>query len=350
MKELGDHIFDCGGVEDAGKFVKSKDALMNYIRMTGEQEASYVADSLKHMLLEGPPRPPRPPQIPDPDKNADADAMIDDEIEILIWQGDLRNFAKRRNGFVEGAKKAYATIWDMCSPTLRSKLKHLDGYEVMEELRNPVTLMEAVGNIICGREEHKQPIYSLVQLQKMLVLFYQKKNQTNEDYKEEFDALWSTYEQQGGCMWKQPGLVHARAVELATENNRAADANGIPEPNDDDVAEAEEWVRMRYKAAMMLSGADNKRYGSLKNYLENRLPHRHVPAPGANEALQGREDVERARGAKRRRGRRRRTQLPTARERRRRGRTPGRRISSGGKFPPEEDQRAPPRSAAAALA
>ena len=72
-------------------------------------------------------------------------------------------------------------------------------------------------------------------------------------------------------MWKQPGLITARAVELAVENNRLAGADGIPEPNDDDVVEAEEWVRARYKAAMMLSGADNKRYKSLKNYLENRF-------------------------------------------------------------------------------
>lgn len=55
----------------------------------------------------------------------------------------------------------------------------------MEDARNPMALMDAVENVVCGRgrEEHKKPIYPLIQLQKMLVLFYQKGDQFNKDHK-----------------------------------------------------------------------------------------------------------------------------------------------------------------------
>ena len=47
-------------------FVKSKQELINYIRMMNEYEATYVADSIKAMAMDGPTRPPRSAHIPDP--------------------------------------------------------------------------------------------------------------------------------------------------------------------------------------------------------------------------------------------------------------------------------------------
>ena len=75
-------------------------------------------------------------------------------------------------------------------------------------------------------------------------------------------------------MWKQPGLINTRAIDLATKNNQPANANAnrIPQSNDVDIAETEAWVQMRNKAAIMiLSGTGNMRFGPLKNYLENRF-------------------------------------------------------------------------------
>ena len=76
--------------------------------------------------------------------------MIDDDVKLIVWEGKLRGYSKRRNNFAEGTKKAFATIWDMCSPTLQSKLKQLDGYENMLAARNPVELIEAIQNTVCG--------------------------------------------------------------------------------------------------------------------------------------------------------------------------------------------------------
>ena len=66
----------------------------------------------------------------------------------------MRNYAKRRNNLREGAGKAYVTIWDVCSPALRSKLQPLHTFDAMEVQRNPPVLMKAVSKAICGHEEH----------------------------------------------------------------------------------------------------------------------------------------------------------------------------------------------------
>ena len=98
--------------------------------------------------------------------------------------------------------------------------------------RNPVTLLEAVANVVCGREEHHQPIYSLVQLQKMMIIFHKKSGQRDEDYNEAFECLWDTFVTQEGCMWRHPGLIGGQAQEIAKENDRK-------EPNDAGIPAAE---------------------------------------------------------------------------------------------------------------
>ncbi len=154
-----DHDFDTGKMEDARKFVRTKKALVNHIRMTGDLEATYVADSLESMSIRGPPRPPRPTQIPDPN---DASQQIDDDVEIMIWEGELKGYAKRWNNFVEGTKKAYATIWGICTPALKSKIEETPGYAQLNSDKDRVNLLEVIRNAVCGQEDHRQTVYSLV--------------------------------------------------------------------------------------------------------------------------------------------------------------------------------------------
>lgn len=44
----------------------------------------------------------------------------------------------------------------------------------------------------------------------------------------------------------------------------------VGQPNDADIAEAEEWVKARYKAALILSRADKTRHNKFRVYPENR--------------------------------------------------------------------------------
>lgn len=121
IKDLGDHIFDSGSVEDAGHFIKAKGVLGNYIRVVGDLETNIVAQFVEDMTLNGPETPAPPQQIPDPASNADA--MIKDPVEHILWEAEIRQLAKRRHNFNEGCRKCYVMAWDMWK-----KLKQLRGF------------------------------------------------------------------------------------------------------------------------------------------------------------------------------------------------------------------------------
>ena len=52
---------------------------------------------------------------------------------------------------------------------MRSKLEQIDDYNAMDATKDSVRLLTEMKNIVCGRESHQQPIYSMCQLIKILV-------------------------------------------------------------------------------------------------------------------------------------------------------------------------------------
>jgi hypothetical protein len=120
-------------------------------------------------------------------------------------------------------------------------------------------LKAEIRNIMCGRESHQEPTYSMVQLIKMLVNLTQE-NMSNERYKEVFEGLWEAHIQQGGNLGHQPGLIEAEAQLIAG-------AGAMPNAND--IAQATTIVENKLKACFMLSGADNSRHKELKQACEN---------------------------------------------------------------------------------
>jgi hypothetical protein len=192
-------------------------------------------------------------------------ALVEDEAGMVIWHGELKLIPARERDLKQGLTKMYATIWDQSSTTMKSKLEQLAAYTQINQEKNPVGLAEQIRNIMCGREDHQHPTYTMVQMIKMLCLYVQKADESNEEYKECFDSLWEALEQQGGCLSHQPGLINARAIAIAEEDGR--DANNILPA---DRATATQQIREEVKACFMLSGANNSRHQDLKNHLENK--------------------------------------------------------------------------------
>lgn len=86
-EDIKHDVFECGAAASAAQFEKSNKAVIEHIRRDGSKELILIADALETGVVPTIPVPPRPPQIPDP---ANPGAMIDDEAEILIWQGILK--------------------------------------------------------------------------------------------------------------------------------------------------------------------------------------------------------------------------------------------------------------------
>ena len=83
----------------------------------------------------------------------------------------------------------YATIWDQCMATVKSKLEQLDGYAQINQDKNPVGLSEEIRNIMCGREAHHHGTHD-----KDAMHIRPKGDEANRDYKECFDSLCNALE------------------------------------------------------------------------------------------------------------------------------------------------------------
>ena len=78
---------------------------------------------------------------------------------------------------------------------------------------------------------------------------------SNEDYKQQFDALWDTVVQFGGSVTNHPNLINARATEIAKENNHV-DSNGDTQADIADIRAATKDVDDRMRACYMLGGGE----------------------------------------------------------------------------------------------
>ena len=233
LPELGENVFECGKPEHAALYERSKKEIANWLRRKASDKNEFVlvANAIDEMNPEVAIIPPQEPAlVPDPtfvedpnDPNATA-PMVRDTLEFTLWSGEVKLIPGRRLALKTGLVSAYATIWEQCSVTMRAKLKQLPTYENMEQDKNPVTLLEEMRGIVCGRKRHQQPIYSMVLLIKAVALMIQKGDETNEKYKERFDGLWETVIEQGGSLTNHPGLIAETAEVVATEAGR-------PQPN-----------------------------------------------------------------------------------------------------------------------
>ena len=117
--------------------------------------------------------------------------------------------------------------------------------------------------ICVGFDNHKQEVYNLVQGMKTLFLYTQTEKYSVEDYSRNLTSLCDTAEAFGAPTGIHRGLVGGW---LLAEPGRIADVNNI---TDIERTEAETQTSDAVKAALLISGAEKRRYGGLNNDLGN---------------------------------------------------------------------------------
>ena len=81
--EIKNDVFEEGKAENAAQFIKSKKAILDYIRRSSDKEAAAIAQALDDEAIPTITAPPRPPMIVDPNVADPNDpnniVMIEDE-------------------------------------------------------------------------------------------------------------------------------------------------------------------------------------------------------------------------------------------------------------------------------
>ena len=205
---------------------------------------------------------PPPDQIEDPNNAGQLIPNPNLRRDTLLWEGRVKMVPQLEQKLQVQLKAAYVDVWESCHPKLKTKLKALLNYEQIDTEKDVIQLGLQIRALACGAESTKNKVYTMVQLNRMIITFYQKNGQSNSEYLKQFEGIYNAIEQQGGTLCTMPRLVEARACQRAAEDGRN-------NPNDDDMAAAEEAVKEEIKAAYFLSGANQAMHGALKLNLAN---------------------------------------------------------------------------------
>ena len=252
ISEIANNTFNTGQNQFTAQFTQSRKNVANYLQRTASDKGYLVAETVRTGKLQ---TVTLPPPI-----DTTASAAEDQKI---IREEAVQAITKRKAKLDSALKKGYATVWDQCSLEVRDKLEASNDWEHTQERQHSLhELISKIQGICVGFDDHKQEIFNLVQALKTLFLYTQTNKETVEEYTRNFKSLWDTVEAFGGSPGLQQGLVEG----LLRAPGRVRDLNNI---SDQEQQEAIEEVAEAVKAALLISGADKRRYGRLKEQLAN---------------------------------------------------------------------------------
>ncbi len=183
--------------------------------------------------------------------------------DTAIFNAEVAAIPKKRDNLRRQCVAAYTEVWESCDPTVQAKLKQLPNYQAFDGAKDVIQLGIEVRGIAYGMQHNQQPLYGVVQLIKKLAVEYQGPNTSDAKYAEQFEGIWDSIVEQGGCLTHSPERVAERALEIVARNGRANN------PDADNTAQATTEIDEEIKTMWMLSGANNEAHQPLKNFLEN---------------------------------------------------------------------------------
>jgi hypothetical protein len=184
------------------------------------------------------------------------------EDKKIIQAEEVKTIAKRRLKLKDSLKKGYAMVYDQCSQEVQDNLKSTDNWERMRKEQSLHKLIQKIQQVCVGFDDHKQEVFNLVQALKMLFLYTQGEKDTMEEFRRNFQNLWEMVEAFGGSPGVHKGLVDGLLSNMSR-------VKAVHKPTDQEIAKAEDDSCEAVKAALLVSGADKRRYGKLKDKLAN---------------------------------------------------------------------------------
>ena len=256
VAELEDKVFDVGASSDPAKFSKSLKSIENYIQKNYKtcNDILKVIQQLKRPTLAYPKQPTRV-QYTDANGDFDEDGF---DMAKFAWKEDYKGMKYRMDKYNNNESNAWALIYDQCSPELKNKLEGTSGYDNVKSSNDIFKLLTIIRGYSCQFDTLNDEYMLIVKSLKNLFYFFQKTEQTNSEFHEDFMALVEVIEEYGetGSLTYFPNMIKK---ELLSKN--------ITDPSQasaDELKEAKGIVREKFLAALMLNGANASKYSELK--------------------------------------------------------------------------------------
>ena len=257
VEGLEDDIFDVGASSNPAKFSKSLKNIETYIQKTYKSPDDIVKtlQKLTRPTLNYPEKP-KKADYKDENGDEDPDAF---EMAVFAWKEDYKSMRARKDKYQDNESNAWALIYDQCSPELKNKLEGGDGYEKCKSGNDVGALLIMICSYCCQFDTLNDEYVSIVGAIKNLFFYWQKPEQTNADYHEDFMALVKVIEEYGG-----PGSLSHFPNMIAKEIDVLFPGIDISNATSDQMKRGKKVVRDKFLAVLMLNGANGQKYGELK--------------------------------------------------------------------------------------
>ena len=201
--------------------------------------------------------PKQPTRVQYTDANGDFD---EDGFEMakFAWKEDYKGMKYRMDKYNNNESNAWALIYDQCSPELKNKLEGTSGYDSAKLSNNIINLLMIIRWYCCQFDTLNDEYMLIVRSLKNFFYFFQKPDQMNSEFHEDFMALVKVIEEYGGTgsLTHFPNMIKK---ELLSKN-----IMDLSKASSDDLKEAKGVVREKFLAALMLNGANASKHGELK--------------------------------------------------------------------------------------
>jgi hypothetical protein len=237
---IEEHTFNTGQNKFAAQFTQSRENVANFLQLTAHDEGYLVVETVrtgKQQTID----------LPPPIDRNDPDA---EDLKIVRAE-EVKSVAKRQLKLEESLKKGYGTVCSQCAEEVRDKLKSSNDWERIQKAQSLHKLIAKIEKICVGFDDHKQEVLNLVQSLKTLFLYTQSNKETVEEYGHNFRSLWDTVEAFDGSPGVHEGLVRGILSNVMQGTT----------PTAKERSDAEETACEAVKAALLISGADRRKYG-----------------------------------------------------------------------------------------
>jgi hypothetical protein len=175
---------------------------------------------------------------------------------VFAWKEDYKSMKLRMDKYKGNKSNKWALIYDQCSQELKNKLEGTEGYDGVKNTNNVAKLLTMIHGYCCQFDLLSDKHMAIVVAIKNLFYFFQKAEQSNADYHEDFMAMLEVIEEYGGAglMTHFPNMLK-REIE--------ADGTDMSKATNKQMKEGKKVVHEKFLAALMLSGANGAKYNDL---------------------------------------------------------------------------------------
>jgi hypothetical protein len=183
----------------------------------------------------------------------------------IIRNEEIKSMVKRQQKLRESLMNGFATVYEQCSREVKEKLENNKNWEAIQREQCLHSMIQKIKCICVGFDNHKQDVFNMVQVLKVLFLYTQLEKESVEEYGKNLKSLWDTVEAFGGS----PGLHKGMMEALAKDSMRFANAGASME---DEITKMENEANKAMKTALLIGGANKQPYEWLKDKLAVRYP------------------------------------------------------------------------------